>query len=109
MRMYHVRLGKETRASDALTFMAAFVFEAAVLHVPFDRTPLDNFFQIADFSSRIDRLVKPKGKRIVSNGRLTTINGFTLGPDNPRPLPALAVTVDITTYLSGPAPAAAAP
>jgi Tfp pilus assembly protein PilO len=76
--------------------------------LPYNLTFQGTFFQIADFISRIDRLVKPKGNRIASNGRLTTINGFTLGPDDPRPLPALSVTVDITTYLAGPAPAAAA-
>jgi Tfp pilus assembly protein PilO len=75
--------------------------------LPYNLTFQGTFFQIADFISRIDRLVKPKGNRIASNGRLTTINGFTLGPDDPRPLPALSVTVDITTYLAGPAPAAA--
>jgi Tfp pilus assembly protein PilO len=75
--------------------------------LPYALTFKGTFFQIADFISRIDRLVKPKGNRIASNGRLTNIDGFTLGPDEPRPLPALLATVNVTTYLGGPAPAAA--
>ncbi len=57
-----------------------------------------SFFEIANFISRIDRLVQPRGNRVASNGRLTLIDGFTLGPNDPKPLPALTASVDITTY-----------
>jgi Tfp pilus assembly protein PilO len=101
--------GSGSSGSSATGAVSTGTVDASGLtEIPYTLTFNGTFFQIADFISRIDRLVKPKGNRIVSNGRLTTIHGFTLGPDNPRPLPALAVTVDITTYLSGPAPAAAA-
>jgi Tfp pilus assembly protein PilO len=98
--------GSSPDASGAVS--TGTVDASGLTEIPYTLTFKGTFFQIADFISRIDRLVKPKGDRIVSNGRLTTIDGFTLGPDQPRPLPALAVSVNITTYLSGPAPAAAA-
>jgi Tfp pilus assembly protein PilO len=92
--------GTETSASGGASV-------GGLTALPYALTFKGTFFQIADFISNIDRLVKPKGNRIASNGRLTTIDGFTLGPDDPRPLPALLATVNVTTYLGGPAPAAA--
>jgi Tfp pilus assembly protein PilO len=77
--------------------------------LPYSLSFRGTFFQISDFISRVDRLVDPKGNRIASDGRLTIIDSFTLGPDEPRPLPALLSTVNITTYLAGPDPTAASP
>jgi Tfp pilus assembly protein PilO len=88
--------------------------------IPYDLTFTGDFFQIADFLSRIDGLVKPKGDRVASNGRLTTVDNITLAEDQTHGFPVLMATIGITTYLdsagaaaasaqSGAAPAGSAP
>jgi len=76
--------------------------------LPYTLTFEGNFFQIADFIARIDRLVDPKGGTIAANGRLTTIDGFTLGADGTKLYPLLLATVSVTTYMTPDAQAAAA-
>jgi Tfp pilus assembly protein PilO len=76
--------------------------------LPYTLTFEGNFFQIADFIARIDRLVDPKGGTIAANGRLTTIDGFTLGAEGTKPLPLLLATVSVTTYMTPDAQAATA-
>ncbi len=60
------------------------------------------FFQIADFIARMDRLVNPKGQRIASDGRLFTISDFSLGPNEIKPLPALAASLSVSAYSADP-------
>jgi Tfp pilus assembly protein PilO len=76
--------------------------------LPYTLTFEGNFFQIADFIARIDRLVDPKPGTIAANGRLTTVDGFTLGADGTKPLPLLLATVSVTTYMTPDAQASAA-
>jgi Tfp pilus assembly protein PilO len=76
--------------------------------LPYTLTFNGTFFQIADFIARLDRLVDPKKGTIAANGRLTTIDGFTLGADEKKPFPALLATVSLTTYLTPDAQAATA-
>jgi Tfp pilus assembly protein PilO len=68
--------------------------------LPYSLTFEGNFFQIADFIARLDRLVDPKRGTIAANGRLTTIDGFTLGADGSKPFPTLLATLSVTTYLT---------
>jgi Tfp pilus assembly protein PilO len=76
--------------------------------LPYTLTFQGTFFQIADFIARLDRLVDPKNGTIAANGRLTTIDGFTLGSDENKPFPHLLATVSVTTYLTPGAQAATA-
>ena len=73
---------------------------------PYDLTFTGNFFQIADFLSRIDGLVKPRGDRIASNGQLTTVDNITLAEDQNKGFPVLTAAIGITTYLDPGAAAA---
>ena len=76
--------------------------------LPYTLTFQGNFFQIADFIARLDRLVDPRKGTIAANGRLTTIDGFTLAADEKKPFPALLATLSVTTYLTPDAQAATA-
>ena len=48
----------------------------------------------------VDRLVNPRKARIAADGRLVTIDGFTLAADDVFPYPVLKATVQITTYVT---------
>ncbi len=60
-----------------------------------------NFFQIADFIKGLDSLVETQKEEVAVDGRLLTINGFSLssGKDG---LPSLEATFSVTTYLTPP-------
>jgi hypothetical protein len=65
------------------------------------------FFQIADFLRRVDNMVRTKGGEVDVNGRLMTVDAFTLSPvidaQNPSPVPKLTADLSVTTYLTPPA------
>jgi Tfp pilus assembly protein PilO len=60
-----------------------------------------DYFQISDFLSRIDSLVNPKGDRVASNGRLTTVDSLALSPSDTG-FPELLATISVTVYNANP-------
>jgi hypothetical protein len=80
-----------------------------------------NFFHMADFIRGLDSMVKTRNEEVKVDGRLITIDGFTL-KESPLGFPRLEASVEITTYVTppdvgvaggatptGPAPATATP
>ena len=61
-----------------------------------------NFFEIADFLKGLDALVQTGEANVVVDGRLFTINGFTLEGDQELGFPALEGTLSLTSYLTPP-------
>ena len=61
-----------------------------------------NFFQVADFIKGLDSLVKTKNEKVAVDGRLLTINGFSLQAAPKAGFPALEATFSVTTYLTPP-------
>jgi hypothetical protein len=61
-----------------------------------------NFFEIADFLKSLDGLVKTKEGNVTVDGRLLTINSFTLEGDQELGFPALEGTLSLTSYLTPP-------
>ncbi|HST69399.1 MAG TPA: hypothetical protein VLI94_07050 [Solirubrobacterales bacterium] len=61
-----------------------------------------SFFEIADFLKGLDALVKTGKAEVVVDGRLFTINGFTLEGDKDLGFPALEGTLSLTSYLTPP-------
>jgi Tfp pilus assembly protein PilO len=61
-----------------------------------------NFFEIADFLEGLDALVKTKEGNVTVNGRLLTINSFSLEGDQERGFPALEGSLSLTSYLTPP-------
>lgn len=55
-----------------------------------------SFFEIADFMAGLDRLVDPRGKRISADGRLITLDAFSLTPDGGE----LAASLTVNAYLT---------
>lgn len=70
--------------------------------MPYTLTFDGQFFQIADFIKGLDSLVKTQNAKVSVDGRLITINGFSLVADPSSGFPALEATFSVTTYLTPP-------
>jgi|SRR5215203_494073 len=70
--------------------------------MPYTLTFDGNFFEIADFIKGLDSLVKTENAKVAVDGRLITINGFSLAPHPVKGFPALRATFSVTTYLTPP-------
>jgi Tfp pilus assembly protein PilO len=91
-----------TEAVAASLPIGATVGAAGLPILPYDLTFQGSFFDIASFMSGVDSLVHlgEDGGQIVANGRLLTVDGFSL-----KPLPTLSgeqelkATFTVTTYV----------
>jgi Tfp pilus assembly protein PilO len=84
-----------TEAESSLLPINATVGSAGFPVIPFELTFGGSYFQIANFLAGVDGLVKAKGDRIDSNGRLVTVNSFTLAP--PQNGGGLEATLEVNT------------
>jgi Tfp pilus assembly protein PilO len=91
-----------TEAAAALLPLGASIGSAGLATMPYTLTFKGDFFQIADFFNGLDDLVKTNNEGALANGRLITINGFSLTEDSEGEFPALEATFSITTYLTPP-------
>ncbi len=89
-----------TETAAASLPIGATVGSAGLPTLPYQLTFRGNFFQLADFLAGVDRLVKTDKARIISDGRLVTVDGFALGPDDLKQFPVLRATMVITTYVT---------
>ena len=70
--------------------------------MPYTLTFRGEFFQIADFIAGLDALVKTTNGRLNANGRLVTVDGFSLEEDEEAGFPTLTAKFAVTTYLTPP-------
>lgn len=70
--------------------------------MPYTLTFDGDFFHIADFIKGLDSLVKTENEKVSVNGRLFTIDGFSLAASSNAGFPQLEVSFAITTYLTPP-------
>lgn len=82
--------------------LGATIGSAGLAVMPYELTFEGEFFEIADFIKGLDSLVKTENAKVAVNGRLFTINGFSLEPSTNKPFPALEATFSITTFLTPP-------
>lgn len=97
-----------TEASASLLPLGASVGPAGLAVMPYELVFTGDFFKIADFIKGLDSLVKTTNEKVGVNGRLITINGFSLTEDSEAKFPALQATFSVTTYLTPPAEGATA-
>ncbi len=112
-----------TEATAATLPIGATVGSAGLPTMPYDLTFAGGFFGIADYIGGLDRLVglRDRGGQVVANGRLVTVDGFSLEATTLGPNPVLDAALSVTTYVTpsgqgltggatptGPAPAAEA-
>jgi Tfp pilus assembly protein PilO len=91
-----------TEVAASLLPLGATVGTAGLAVMPYTVTFDGSFFQVADFIKGLDSLVKTKGTAVVVDGRLVTINGFSLEGAPNSGFPALQGSFALTTYLTPP-------
>ncbi len=94
-------LASPTEVAASTLPLGAAIGPAGLGVMPYSLTFDGQFFQIADFIKGLDSLVKTQNARVSVDGRLITINGFSLAPAISG-FPALEATFSVTTYLTPP-------
>lgn len=82
--------------------IGAAVGAAGLPAVPYELDFQGGFFQVANFIHGVDDQVKTVGNRVVAKGRLITIDGFLLKPEDGSLASKLAAEFKITTYVAPP-------
>lgn len=90
-----------TEAEAALLPLGATIGTANLAVMPYHLTFDGNFFQIADFIGRIERQVQTGKKGLVVDGRLITIDGFSMAGSGPGE-PKLTAEFSTNTFLTPP-------
>ncbi len=97
-----------TEAAAALLPLGATVGAAGLGVMPYNLTFSGDFFHVADFIKGIDSLVETKkGSHVAVDGRLMTLDGFALTPEEPGSS-HLQAAFSVTTYLVPPSQGIAA-
>jgi len=105
-----------TEVAASLLPLGASIGPAGLAVMPYEVSFDGDFFEIADFIEGLDKLVKTKEDTVTVDGRLVTIDSFSLEADASKGFPALQASFSLTTYLTPPSegstettPGAAAP
>ena len=88
-----------TEATAALLPIGATVGTAGLPVMPYSLEFQGGFFDIADFFGSLDRMVESEKSRLRIEGRLLTIDGFTLEA-GPNGFPDLTADVSASSYLT---------
>lgn len=91
-----------TEAAASLLPLGATIGPAGLGVMPYELTFSGSFFHLADFIRGLDSLVKTNKGQVKVDGRLLTINSFSLAPDPGKGFPALQASFSVTTYLTPP-------
>jgi Tfp pilus assembly protein PilO len=91
-----------TEAAAALLPLGASIGPAGLAVMPYSLTFRGSFFQVADFISSIDSLVHTGKSKVSVDGRLITLDGFSLSADTKRGFPYLDANFAVTTYVTPP-------
>jgi Tfp pilus assembly protein PilO len=89
-----------TEAAAAAMPLGATVGPAGLLVMPYSLSFEGGFFELADFIKGLDSLVKTTNEQVTVDGRLITIDGFSLTAADE--LPKLKGTFAVTTFLTPP-------
>lgn len=91
-----------TEATAALLPLGATIGSTGLAVMPYTMTFEGNFFEIADFVEEVDQMVKTHNEEVAVDGRLVTLDGFSLKPDEDVGFPFLEGTFGMTTYVTPP-------
>jgi Tfp pilus assembly protein PilO len=97
-----------TEVAASLLPLGASVGPAGLAVMPYSVTFDGNFFEIANFIKGLDSLVDTKPEEVIVDGRLVTVDGFSLEADPDKGFPALQASFALTTYLTPPGEGAGA-
>jgi Tfp pilus assembly protein PilO len=91
-----------TEVAAATMPLGATIGPAGLGVMPYTLTFGGSFFQVADFIKGLDSLVKTQNEKVTVDGRLLTVNGFSLQAAPNAGFPTLEATFSVTTYLTPP-------
>lgn len=91
-----------TEAAASLLPLGASVGTAGLAVMPYTLTFTGSFFDVADFIKGIDSLVDTHNAGVGVDGRLVTLNGFSLSSESAEGFPALNASFSVTTYMIPP-------
>ncbi len=91
-----------TEAAASLLPLGASVGPAGLAVMPYTLSFEGDFFKVADFIAGLDSLVKTTNEKVAVDGRLITVDAFTLAPAADGGFPRLQATFNVTTYLTPP-------
>lgn len=91
-----------TEAEASLLPLGATIGPAGLGVMPYTLSFDGSFFEIADFIKGMDALVKTEKEGVTVDGRLVTLDGFSLAAAANEKFPALSATFAVTTYLTPP-------
>lgn len=96
-------LTSPTEAEASLLPLGASIGPAGLAVMPYDLTFEGDFFQIAKFIEGLDKLVKTSNQDVAVNGRLITVNSFSLTPaEDEGGGSKLQASFSVTTFLTPP-------
>jgi Tfp pilus assembly protein PilO len=90
-----------TEVAASTSPLGASVGPAGLSAMPYTFTFTGSFFQIAGFIHGLDDLVKTTNSNVSVDGRLITVNSYSLTPA-PGEFPKLQASFSVTTYLTPP-------
>lgn len=91
-----------TEAEAALLPLGASIGPAGLAVMPYELTFEGSFFQIANFIEGLDKLVKTSNQNVAVNGRLITVNSFSLTPAEEEGGSKLQASFSVATFLTPP-------
>jgi Tfp pilus assembly protein PilO len=92
-----------TEAEASLLPLGAAIGPAGLAVMPYELTFEGDFFQIAKFIEGLDRLVKTSNQNVAVNGRLITVNSFSLTPvEDEGGSSRLLASFSVATFLTPP-------
>lgn len=97
-----------TEAAASLLPLGASVGVGGLAAMPYTLTFNGNFFKVADFIKEVDAMVKTHNEQVRVDGRLLTIDGFSLAA-GPSGFPSLKATFGVTSYVTPPPSEVASP
>ncbi len=92
-----------TESAASTLPIGSIVGPAGLPTLPYSLKLQGSYFDIANFIGKIDSLVKPVdgGEQLSPDGRLLTLNGFSLQVAGTGPSPQLKATFAVTAYSTG--------
>jgi len=97
-----------TETSAATLPLGASIGPAGLDVMPYSLKFIGRFSHVADFIQGLDSMVKTANSKVRVDGRLITVNGFSLSSTQALPFPFVQADFSVTTYLTPPGQGATA-
>ncbi|HEV2858982.1 MAG TPA: type 4a pilus biogenesis protein PilO [Solirubrobacterales bacterium] len=97
-----VESSSPTEVAASTMPLGASIGPAGLGVMPYTLNFTGNFFQISRFIHGLDNLVKTTNKKVSVDGRLITVNSFSLSPVEEQGSTDLQAAFSVTTYLTPP-------